>query len=150
MTLLYAVVLVAVAAAVVAGVLYARRTPKPGELQASAPDESWLSRPQPGDIWWADVPFREGTGGKVRPCVVLRTYRKRVDVLRITSQDKSDRADHLRIPTKGWDPKATHDSYVDLSAPFRLNDRAFNRKAGRMSAAAWSSVREQHPTGWAA
>jgi mRNA-degrading endonuclease toxin of MazEF toxin-antitoxin module len=143
-------VLAAVVAAALLVALLIRTRAKPGELQTSPPDDSWLTRPQPGDIWWADVPFRDGDGGKVRPCVVLRTHRKRIDVLRITSQDKSDRDDHLRIPTKPWDPKATHDSYVDLSAPFRLNDRAFSRKAGRMASTSWKTVRDQHPTGWSA
>jgi mRNA-degrading endonuclease toxin of MazEF toxin-antitoxin module len=142
--------LVAAAAVVALVVVFLLRRAKSGGLRSSAPDESWLTRPQPGDIWWADVPFRDGEGGKVRPCVVLRTHRRRVDVQRITSQDKSDRSDHLRIPTRDWDPKATHDSYVDLSEPFRLADRAFSRKAGRIAAAPWKAVREQHQTGWVA
>ncbi len=146
MTFWYVVAALAVVSAI--AVLLIRRSKSP-TLRPSPPDDSWLSRPQPGDIWWADVPFRDGEGAKVRPCVVLRTHRRRVDVLRITSQDKSDRTDHLRIPTKGWDPKATHDSYVDLSEPFRLADRAFTRKAGRIATTSWKAVRDQHPTGWA-
>jgi PemK-like, MazF-like toxin of type II toxin-antitoxin system len=148
MTLWYVLAALVVVAA--AAVLFLRRKPRPGKLRDSVPDSSWLTRPQPGDIWWADVPFREGTGAKIRPCVVIRTYRKRVDVLRITSQDKSDRQDHLKIPTKAWDPKATHDSFVDLSRPFRLTDHAFTRKAGRIATPSWQEVKAQHPTGWSA
>ncbi|MCS7478276.1 type II toxin-antitoxin system PemK/MazF family toxin [Umezawaea endophytica] len=141
--------LAAVAAVAFIVLFLVRRTREPGKLRSSPPDDSWLTRPQPGDIWWADVPFRDGDGAKVRPCVVLRTHRRKVDVLRITSQDKSDRHDHLRIPTRSWDPKATHDSFVDLSEPFRLADRAFTRKAGRIAPTSWKTVRDQHPTGWA-
>jgi hypothetical protein len=143
-------VLLAVLVVVAAVVVLVGRRRGSGKLRSTAPDESWLSRPQPGDIWWADIPFRDGTGAKVRPCVVLRTHRRRVDVLRITSQDKSDRNDHLRIPTKQWDPKADHDSYVDLSEPFRLSDGAFTRKAGRIGGRSWAAVQDLHRTGWAA
>jgi hypothetical protein len=143
-------VLLAMLAVAAVAVVLVRRRGGSGALRSSAPDESWLGRPQPGEIWWADIPFRDGTGAKVRPCVVLRTHRKRVDVLRITSQDKSDRGDHLRIPTKQWDPKADHDSYVDLSEPFRLSDAAFTRKAGRIGGRSWTAVQESHSTGWAA
>ncbi|MEK8107708.1 hypothetical protein NKG94_26570 [Micromonospora sp. M12] len=29
-------------------------------------------QPAPGEIWWADVPYADGSGSKVRPCLVLR------------------------------------------------------------------------------
>jgi mRNA-degrading endonuclease toxin of MazEF toxin-antitoxin module len=104
-------------------------------------------RPQPGEIWWADVPYEDGPGHKVRPCLVLRPVRVRVEVLKITSQDRSDRRDHVRIPTRPWDARATHDSYLDLSDPLRLRPSAFVRRAGRVDAATWRLVRGQHRTG---
>ncbi|HEY1176855.1 MAG TPA: hypothetical protein VGF17_11915, partial [Phytomonospora sp.] len=36
-----------------------------------APTSPSAGGPAPGEIWWADVPFEDGTGSKVRPCLVL-------------------------------------------------------------------------------
>lgn len=126
-----------------------RRRVRP-RLRAEPPDASWRTRPQPGEIWWADVPFEDGTGHKVRPCLVLRTYQRQVEVLKITSQDRSARRDHIEIPTRAWDRRATHNSYLDLSGPFRLRDAAFTRRAGTVDARTWSAVRRLHATGWVA
>jgi len=125
-----------------------RPTPTRPALRQSPPDASWRSRPQPGEIWWATVPYDDGTGFKVRPCLVLRTYRSRVEVLKITSQDQSDRSDHIEIPTGGWDRKADHNSYLDLSDPYQLRDGAFERRAGMVDDRTWALVRREHATGF--
>ncbi len=92
-----------------------------------------------GDIWWADVPFARGRGAKLRPCLVLLNDRNGVVVLKITSQDKSHRRDHVRIPTRHWDRHADHDSYLNLGEPILVQHTAFHRRAGT---AAWT-VRRQ-------
>ncbi|MBM7492868.1 mRNA-degrading endonuclease toxin of MazEF toxin-antitoxin module [Micromonospora luteifusca] len=97
--------------------------------------------PAPGEIWWADVPYADGSGSKVRPCLVLRADSRGADVLKITSQDKSDRDDHVRIPTQGWDPGAEHDSYLNLTEPIRISSAAFADRAGRCDADLWQKVR---------
>jgi hypothetical protein len=84
-------------------------------IHARPLDDSWLQRPTPGEIWWADVPFAEGTGAKIRPCLVVRTHTDSVDVLKITSQDKGDRWGHVQIPTADWDPRAKKDSWMAVS-----------------------------------
>jgi mRNA-degrading endonuclease toxin of MazEF toxin-antitoxin module len=86
--------------------------------------------PRTGEIWWADVPYTDGSGSKVRPCLVLLRHRRGIVVLKITSQDKSHRRDHLLIPTKGWDPWARHDSYLNLGEPIMVRPDAFERRAG--------------------
>jgi hypothetical protein len=129
----------------------AKAPTRPGRapaLRASPPDASWQHRPRPGEIWWATVPYDDGTGSKVRPCLVLRTYRTRVEVLKITSQDQSDRADHIEIPTRAWDRKAEHNSFLDLSDPYQLRDGAFERKAGVIDDRTWTRVRREHATGF--
>lgn len=91
-----------------------------------------LRRPGPerGDIWWAEVPFADGTGAKLRPCLVLLNRRRGITVLPITSQDKSRRGDYLSIPTRSWDPRAKHDSYLNLREPVLVRHAAFQRRAG--------------------
>ncbi|MET7469291.1 type II toxin-antitoxin system PemK/MazF family toxin [Micromonospora sp. NPDC005257] len=104
--------------------------------------------PRPGEIWWADVPYADGTGSKVRPCLVLRVDGQDAEVLKITSQDKSDRDDHLPIPTRDWDPDADHDSYLDVSEPIPVPLSAFADRAGTCDPALWRGVRRlSHPTG---
>ena len=87
-------------------------------------------RPRRGEIWWADVPFTDGTGSKVRPCLVLLRRWRGTVVLKITSQDKSRRRDPITIPTRAWDPYARHDSYLNLGEPITVRARAFRRRVG--------------------
>jgi hypothetical protein len=75
---------------------------------------------------------------------VLRTGPRLIDVLKITSQDQSDRRDHVEIPTSSWDKRATHNSFLDLSDPFRLTDAAFERRAGVIDDRTWALVRSTH------
>ncbi|GHJ56170.1 hypothetical protein Nm8I071_54770 [Nonomuraea sp. TT08I-71] len=97
--------------------------------------------PRPGEIWWADVPYADGTGSKVRPCLVLRVDGRDADVLKITSQDKSDRDDHVPIPTRSWDPDADHDSFLDISEPIPLPLAAFEDRAGPCDPDLWRGIR---------
>jgi hypothetical protein len=103
--------------------------------------------PQPGEIWWAAVPFRETEGEKVRPCLVLRGDGQNFDVLKITSKDKSQRHDHVQIPTHAWDRRATTNSFLDLSASFQLRRQDFHNYAGPIDAATWHRVLQVHPVG---
>ncbi len=108
---------------------------------------SWIWRllgrsAKPGDIYWADVPFEDGPGSKMRPCLVLRPRWNGYDVLKITSQDQSHRRDHVQIPTRAWDRNATKDSFLDLSDPLRV--RTLDNRAGALDAATWKKVRKLH------
>ncbi|KXK58213.1 PemK family transcriptional regulator [Micromonospora rosaria] len=107
--------------------------------------------PRAGEIWWADVPFADGTGSKVRPCLVLGVDRRHADVLKITSRDRSDRDDHVPIPTRDWDPDAEHDSYLDLGESIRVTLDAFDNRAGTCDPPLWRKIRtlphlRPHPT----
>ncbi|WP_433285856.1 hypothetical protein [Micromonospora sp. CA-244673] len=87
------------------------------------------------------MPYADGTGSKVRPCLVLRVDGRDADVLKITSQDKSDRDDHLPIPTRSWDPDADHDSYLDISEPIPVPLAAFEDRAGACDPDLWRGIR---------
>jgi hypothetical protein len=88
------------------------------------------ARPSSGDIWWADVPYARGRGSKLRPCLVLHRRGDGIVVLKITSQDKSHRRDHLLIPTRRWDARADHDSYLNMGEPIVVRPAAFHHRAG--------------------
>ncbi|MGC1215632.1 MAG: type II toxin-antitoxin system PemK/MazF family toxin, partial [Micromonospora sp.] len=100
--------------------------------------------PRPGEIWWADVPYADGTGSKVRPCLVVHADNRGADVLKITSQDKSGRDDHVRIPTRDWDADADHDSWLDLAEPLHVAADAFANRAGTCDPDLWRQVRRLH------
>lgn len=99
--------------------------------------------PRPGEVWYALVPFDDGTGAKDRPVLVLRRSRRHVVVARFTSQDKSGRRDHVRAPA-GL-PGMLVAGWLDLT-PRTLRPRAFRRCVGDAGEAlvAWhDSVREE-------
>ncbi|MEU5905084.1 type II toxin-antitoxin system PemK/MazF family toxin [Micromonospora sp. NPDC047527] len=125
------------------------RGDRPATRPRSRDADRAVGTPAPGEIWWADVPYADGTGSKVRPCLVLRADSRGADVLKITSQDKSDRDDHVRIPTRDWDPGAEHDSYLSLTEPTRISAAAFADRAGTCDAGLWRKVRglRHLPTG---
>lgn len=116
-----------------------KATTKPGRTKPGKADKTG---PQPGEIWWADVPYEDYSGHKIRPCVVLRTGNGIREVLKITSQDQSDRSDHVRIPTKTWDSGADHDSYLDLTGPVKVPVAKFDDRAGSLDPAIWRKVRQ--------
>jgi mRNA-degrading endonuclease toxin of MazEF toxin-antitoxin module len=123
----------------------ASRAPAKGARPATTkPATPATTGPQAREIWWADVPFHDAEGSKVRPCLVLRRRGDTVVVLKITSQDHRDRGDHILIETSSWDRGAPHDSFLDLSDPYTISAAAFEDKVGRADDATWKTVRAQH------
>lgn len=85
------------------------------------------TRPRTGEVWFAQVPFEEGTGSKDRPVLVLSVVGTTCEVARFTSQDRTGRRDYLRVPqgVPGL-PKA---SWLDRR-PITLHPSAFRRYLG--------------------
>jgi mRNA-degrading endonuclease toxin of MazEF toxin-antitoxin module len=81
-----------------------------------------------GEVWFALVPFRDGTGAKDRPVVVLDSGPRSCRVVRLTSQDRDERHDHARLPRHlpGLDRRR---SWVDLR-PLRIPRSALRRRVG--------------------
>lgn len=97
--------------------------------------EAWRRRkprPRAGEIWFADVPFEDGTGSKDRPVLVLGVSGRTCTVARFTSQDRGARRDHLRVPDGV--PGLRRTSWVDLR-PVPLRRSALRRRAGDPGAA---------------
>jgi hypothetical protein len=84
-------------------------------------------RPRPGQVWFAQVPFEDGTGSKDRPVLVLSAGLGSWEVARFTSQDRTGRRDYVRVPhgVPGL-PKA---SWLDRR-PIALHRSAFRRYLG--------------------
>lgn len=79
----------------------------------------------PGETWFALVPFSDGTGAKDRPVLVLDVHGGTVRVATLTSQDKGDRSDHVRVPD-GWNG-LDRPSWISLT-PRDLDVAAFRRR----------------------
>ncbi|WP_066581631.1 type II toxin-antitoxin system PemK/MazF family toxin [Cellulomonas timonensis] len=63
---------------------------------------TWLCRgprARPGEVWFADVPFEDRPGSKDRPVLVLAVAGRTCTVAAFTSQDRSARRDHVRLPS---------------------------------------------------
>ncbi|MEU3510444.1 hypothetical protein ABZ733_21575 [Streptomyces longwoodensis] len=119
----------------------------PRQAPESVPPDPGLFRgrpPVPGDVWFAEVPFDDGTGSKDRPCLVVRTFRHHAQVLKITSTDKSGRPDYVRMPVAAWDPTAVHDSWLEPAPLRELRYTAFRRLAGPCDAGVWEQVGRRH------
>lgn len=82
---------------------------------------------RPGEVWFAEVPFRDGTGSKDRPVVVLRQRGRTCTVARLTSQDQDDRPEYTRAP--GMLPGLRRQSWVDLR-PVQIRRTALRRRTG--------------------
>ena len=84
-------------------------------------------RPRSGEVWFADVPFEDGSGSKDRPVLVLERAGRRYSVAPFTSQDRGARSDYVKAPngTRGL-PKA---SWLSLR-PRTLRRSAFRRRTG--------------------
>ncbi|MFF3413666.1 hypothetical protein ACFYW9_03085 [Streptomyces sp. NPDC002698] len=105
-------------------------------------------RPGPGEIWHAAVPFRDTEGGKERYCVVMRSRLHYAEVLKITSQNKDHRHDHIRMPSDGWDLTSGKDHWVEIGLqPLRVPYQDFTdgRPKGRCPRAVWRRLRAERP-----
>jgi mRNA-degrading endonuclease toxin of MazEF toxin-antitoxin module len=80
-----------------------------------------------GEVWFAQVPFRDGTGSKDRPVVVLSQRGRTCTVARLTSQDNDHRPEYVRAPAVL--PGLRRPSWVDLR-PMRIPRTALRRRTG--------------------
>jgi mRNA-degrading endonuclease toxin of MazEF toxin-antitoxin module len=97
--------------------------------------------PQPGQVWWAEVPFEDGHGSKDRPVVVLRRDGGHRVVLMVSSQDKAGRRGWVALDRRGWDRRPGR-SWVRTDREIPLRGRDFRRRAGRCPAETWALLRD--------
>ena len=84
-------------------------------------------RPRAGEIWFAQVPFEDGTGSKDRPVLLLSVTGRSCTVARLTSQDQAGRRDYLLVPDGV--PGLRRRSWVSVH-PVRLRRSALRRRTG--------------------
>ncbi|MEW2570667.1 hypothetical protein [Streptomyces sp. NPDC047070] len=107
------------------------------------------SMPEPGEIWLAMVPYREGTGEESQHyCVVVNCHERHVGVLQITSQNKDARRDHVRIPNDGWDEVSGKDHWMEIGVALRkvpYEKFLTVSPQGQCPTTTWEQIRAAHP-----
>ncbi|MEK0100633.1 type II toxin-antitoxin system PemK/MazF family toxin [Streptomyces sp. NPDC056002] len=99
------------------------------------------ARPQPGEIWWALVPYEDGPGGKDRPCLVLTVRRRRARVAKITSKYHDERAGVIALPPGSVGDAQGRPSFLETDELREVPVGDFRRRAGVLDPVVWDQVR---------
>jgi hypothetical protein len=127
--------------------------PAPPTWQSQPSQSTWPTQPDPanwppvaGDVWNAMVEHEDGTA-KDRPVLVWEAGDTHVDILKITSQDKSHLPRYyLPLPWRDWHEVLAKDSWLELqikSVPYS----AFRNMRGQCLDPTWRKVCHRIPAG---
>ncbi|MFE6826175.1 type II toxin-antitoxin system PemK/MazF family toxin [Streptomyces sp. NPDC057690] len=98
-------------------------------------------RPQPAEIWWADVPFEDGPGVKDRPCLVLMVRGDRATVAKITSKYHDERAGVIPLPPGAVGDAQGRPSFLETDELRQVRVSDFRRRVGVVDPVLWDQVR---------
>ncbi|OXY94637.1 type II toxin-antitoxin system PemK/MazF family toxin [Streptomyces diastatochromogenes] len=162
---LAAVVLLALVATLVDGWGRGRR---PGGRRLRPPGRPGgrarvTTRPHPGDIWWANVPYEDraetkgaarsasdraaaGDGrAKDRPCLVLAVRGNRATVAKITSKYHDERAGVIPLPPGAVGDAHGRPSFLQTDELREVPVWDFRRRVGVVDPVLWDQVRHLAP-----
>ncbi|MEU0522959.1 type II toxin-antitoxin system PemK/MazF family toxin [Streptomyces niveus] len=97
--------------------------------------------PQPGEIWWAMVPYEDGPGAKDRPCLVLSVRGRTVLVAKITSKFHEERPGVIPLPPKAVGDMDGRRSFLETDELRKVDTKAFRRRVGPADPGLWRQVR---------
>ncbi|MGX4691952.1 type II toxin-antitoxin system PemK/MazF family toxin [Streptomyces sp. JNUCC 63] len=139
---LAAVVLLAFVATLVDGWGRGRRPAGRRMRPPGRPDgRTAVARPQPAEIWWANVPYDEGPGSKDRPCLVLSVHGKRARVARITSKYHDERTGVIPLPPGSVGDAQGRTSFLETDEVREVPVWDFRRRVGVVDPVLWDQVR---------
>jgi hypothetical protein len=119
------------------------RASSPTRPAPSGPPRTLPSRlPEAREIWWADVPFEDGTGSKDRPCLVLYRGARTATVLKITSKHHPDRSGVLPLPPGTVGDRDKRASWLETDEPREVPLDHFRRRVGAADRQLWSRVQK--------
>ncbi|MEU9364003.1 type II toxin-antitoxin system PemK/MazF family toxin [Streptomyces avermitilis] len=136
---LAAVVLLALVATLVDG--WGRRGRRPSGRTRPPGYPSAPGRPQPAEIWWANVPYEGGPGTKDRPCLVLAVRGGRATVAKITSKYHDERAGVIPLPPGAVGDAHGRASFLETDELRDVPLREFRRRVGVVDPVLWDQVR---------
>ncbi|MFD5951190.1 type II toxin-antitoxin system PemK/MazF family toxin [Streptomyces collinus] len=137
---LAAVVLLALVATLVDGWGRGRR-PSARRVRTAAPAAAPESRPQPAEIWWADVPYEDETRTKDRPCLVLAVRGERATVAKITTRFRGEHAGVIPLPPGSVGDVRARASFLETDELREVPVWGFRRRIGVVDPALWDRVR---------
>jgi hypothetical protein len=115
-----------------------RRTRPPGRPTRS---HGAAGRPQPAEIWWANVPHEDGPGTKDRPCLVLVVRGDRVTVAKITSKYRDERSGVIPLPPGAVGDAQGRPSFLETDELRQVPVGDFRRRVGVVDPVLWDQVR---------
>ncbi|KOU71008.1 hypothetical protein ADK57_11350 [Streptomyces sp. MMG1533] len=116
-----------------------RRTRPPG--RPTRPGGRGRTRPRPAEIWWANVPYEDGPGGKDRPCLVLVVHGDRATVAKITSKYHDERAGVIPLPPGAVGDAHGRASFLETDELREVPVWEFRRRVGVVDPVLWDQVR---------
>ncbi|GGW77666.1 type II toxin-antitoxin system PemK/MazF family toxin [Streptomyces lomondensis] len=137
---LAAVVLLALVATLVDGWGRGRRW-RERRAGAAAPVGVITGRPQPAEIWWADVPYEDQTRTKDRPCLVLAVRGERATVAKITTRFRDERTGVIPLPPGSVGDTQGRASFLETDELREVPVWGFRRRVGVVDPALWDQVR---------
>jgi mRNA-degrading endonuclease toxin of MazEF toxin-antitoxin module len=99
------------------------------------------ARPRPAEIWWANVPYEDGPGGKDRPCLVLVVHGDRATVAKITTRYRDERAGVIPLPPGSVGDAHGRASFLETDELREVPVWEFRRRAGVVDPVLWDQVR---------
>lgn len=135
---LVAVVLLALVAVLVDGWGRAPRPPGGGRRSRAG---GTGARPEPAEIWWADVPFEDGPGLKDRPCLVLSVRGGRAVVAKISTKYHDERAGVIPLPPGTVGDARGRASFLQTDELREVPVGDFRRRVGVVDPVLWDQVR---------
>ncbi|MET9575448.1 type II toxin-antitoxin system PemK/MazF family toxin [Streptomyces sp. DT199] len=137
---LAAVVLLALIATLVDGWGRGRR-PSARRVRTAAPAATLGGRPQPAEIWWADVPYEDEARTKDRPCLVLAVRGERATVAKITTRFRDERSGVIPLPPGSVGDAQGRASFLETDELREVPVWGFRRRVGVVDPALWDQVR---------
>ncbi|MER5573583.1 type II toxin-antitoxin system PemK/MazF family toxin [Streptomyces massasporeus] len=137
---LAAVVLLALIATLIDGWGRGRRS-SARRVWTAAPAATLEGRPQPAEIWWADVPYEDEARTKDRPCLVLAVRGERATVAKITTRFRDERTGVIPLPPGSVGDAQGRASFLETDELREVPVWGFRRRVGVVDPALWDQVR---------
>ncbi|WP_225831763.1 type II toxin-antitoxin system PemK/MazF family toxin [Streptomyces sp. NK08204] len=99
------------------------------------------ARPNPGDIWWADVHYEDRAEAKGRPCLVLAVHGDRATVANITTRYHDERAGVIPLPPGAVGDAQGRPSFLQTDELREVPVGHFRRRVGVVDPVLWDQVR---------
>ncbi|MEV0604381.1 type II toxin-antitoxin system PemK/MazF family toxin [Streptomyces sp. NPDC050315] len=131
-----AVVVLALVVALVDGRARSDRGPRRGRRR-----ETGLAAPEPGEIWWAAVPYEDTAAAKDRPCLVLAVRGRSALVAKITSRYHDERPGVIPLRPGTVGDAQGRPSFLETDELREVAVADFRRRAGTADPLLWDQVR---------